>query len=730
MRNRSPRAWLQAHRTGLRRAAWWLLALYLLYLLAANVFLNTAIGERVINRKPDRYHARWDWALSAYPGHIHASGVVMGGHARTNRWVVAATRADGRIRVLPLLWRTVSFGTIRAHEVSVHVGRAAGDKPPSKREGRGWTLDFSAITTPSLLRLDFYEARVTGRGDARFVFTKQLQGGPMEVGDSGLDMPGASLAVGGVELLRGGRLQFSMSLPPHIRERAQGQEKVQILDARLRAEGPAPGVDLAPRDGDVLPLEPRGHAGHLHADLRLSRGALMPGSRLDWSAPVYSVDAQGNRLRHPLGVALRTRREAVDLAVRLPRTAPRAPWLEADLRVEDRIIGPDDWLRPLKALHGQVRTQWPQVPLRWIDALLEDLPWLDVDGRADLGAELVLADGGLLPGSRVDLDRVALSARVLDNRFAGQAQARMRVHAGGEPGTQRTEVAVHMGRFTLGPQARPAQVDLRGRDLRLDLRAEGPLAEFRDQLQARLRFADAEVPDLRSYNRYLPGANARLLGGSGHASGDLRLDNDGGMTEGHMRVRGRNVRLALGPSRLSGNVELDSRLRRLRPAGRRYAVESLSVGLDGVRLEGAGAAAAPWWARAALEEGTLHWREPFQVDGRGRVEMRDVSVLLGLFAERSAFPRWIGKLVDSGQVQATGRLRIGEDGIVLDQVQASNDRIDLQARLRIADGQPRGDLYARWGLLGLGVELQGGQRQLRLAGAREWYESRPALLPE
>ena len=63
-------------------------------------------------------------------------------------------------------------------------------------------------------------------------------------------------------------------------------------------------------------------------------------------------------------------------------------------------------------------------------------------------------------------------------------------------------------------------------------------------------------------------------------------------------------------------------------------------------------------------------------------------------------------------------------------MQASNDRIGLQARLRIANGRPDGDLYARWGVLGLGVELQGGERTLHIAGARDWYESRPALLPE
>ena len=728
MRIPSPRAWLQAHRTGLRRAGWALLGLYLLYLLAANVFLNTVIGERVINRKPDRYHARWDWALSAYPGHIHASGVVMGGHARTNRWVVAASRADGRIRVLPLLWRTVSFGTIRAHDVSVHVSKVAEDKPPSKREGRGWTLDFPAITTPSLLRLDFYQARVTGHGQARFVFAKTLQGGAMEVGQSTLRMSRADLSVAGLDLLRDGELEFGLSIPEHIRERAQGREKFGILDAWLRAEGAAPGIDLAARDGEAMPLGGHGHAGHLRADLAVSRGVLQPGSRLDWSAPVYSLDAAGRPLRHPLGLALRTREEAIDLALRVPRTGPGSPWLHADLRVDDRRLGPDDWLASLRALHGRVQAQWSQVPLRWIDTLLDDLSWLEVDGRGDVDADLMLADGQPLPGSRLDLDRVALVARVLDNRFAGQALARARV--AGEPGGHRTEVAIRMQEFTLGPEARPGQVDLRGSDLRLDLESGGALAEFQQGLEARLRFDDAEVPDLRSYNRYLPGESARLLGGSGKASGDLRLDREGGMVDGHMRVRGRGVRVALGPSVLSGNVELDSRLRRLRPQGRHYVVEALGVGLDGVRLEQAGGGDAAWWARMSLDEGRLRWREPFEVDGRGTVEMRDASVLLGLFADRDAFPRWIGNLVDSGQARATGRLRIRQEELVFDRIEASNDRIDLQARLRIAGGKPGGDLYARWGVLGMGVELQPGERKLHLAGARNWYESRPALLPE
>jgi hypothetical protein len=87
-------------------------------------------------------------------------------------------------------------------------------------------------------------------------------------------------------------------------------------------------------------------------------------------------------------------------------------------------------------------------------------------------------------------------------------------------------------------------------------------------------------------------------------------------------------------------------------------------------------------------------------------------------------------VVDAGQAQATGALRIRDGEVVLDRIEASNDRFDLKARLRIAEGQPGGDLYARWGVLGLGMELEAGERQLHLLGARDWYEARPQLLEE
>ena len=90
---------LRTHRRGLRIAGIVAAVLYALYLIGANVFLNSAWGDGVINNKPERYHARWDWAMSLYPGHIHARGIVMGGHARTTRWTIASPSANGRIKI-------------------------------------------------------------------------------------------------------------------------------------------------------------------------------------------------------------------------------------------------------------------------------------------------------------------------------------------------------------------------------------------------------------------------------------------------------------------------------------------------------------------------------------------------------------------------------------------------------------------------------------------------------
>lgn len=144
--------------------------------------------------------------------------------------------------------------------------------------------------------------------------------------------------------------------------------------------------------------------------------------------------------------------------------------------------------------------------------------------------------------------------------------------------------------------------------------------------------------------------------------------------------------------------------------------------------------ATPWWARIAIDQGTLEWKRPLRVDAHARLDMQNIRLLIALFSSRTQsgggqMPKWVLRLIDSGAVHAEGDVRLRGNDVTLDRVKASNDRFELNARLHAGDGHTDGDLYMHWGVLGLGIELHNGQRKFHLAGAKGWYFARPDLLP-
>ena len=125
----------------------------------------------------------------------------------------------------------------------------------------------------------------------------------------------------------------------------------------------------------------------------------------------------------------------------------------------------------------------------------------------------------------------------------------------------------------------------------------------------------------------------------------------------------------------------------------------------------------------------MDWDKPLAVEGNAQVTMKDVGFLLSLFSRQREYPRWVFKLVDAGQAQVTGRVRWRGDTLVLDRMNASNDRFDLMARMRLRGKQRNGSLYAKWGKLSLGVQMDSPKSRFHLIRARQWYDSQPALLP-
>lgn len=714
----------------LRLALYLLGVLYVLYLIAGNVFLNTQAGVDAINRRPATFHAQWAWALTLWPGHIYARDLQLGGHARKLLWRVEGASANGRVRLFPLLGRELRFAPIEWREVSVAIEPAATDRVPPPWRRDAWHIVFDRIDTHTLRQLRIGRAVLEGEGNAQVRFTHQLRGGATEVEPSHVRLSNMRMRYGTQALLHDASVDARFAFDPFTHEQPSGLKKVDVATAHLTLQGDTVPIALGASRQGAAAGKLSVLDGHVSADLSLDHGQLAPGGTLQWNAPVAITDADGTQQHRRGQLDLAVQSDGVAIHARIPpppgkRGSTDANQFTADLHYASRQVLPHDVREGLQRISGTADWRWHFASLRWLTPLLASKPWLQLDGAGDIDAALKIDAGQLAPGSRVDVPRVALTADILDNVFAGNARAQGRVVAAAD-GPQ-SVVGMVVDRFTLAPRANAGQPYLQGSGLTLDLRSSANMATFGRQFIARMQFADATVPDLRAYNRYLPGKSLNFLGGKGRLSTDFTIDEKGDVRAGRMQFSANAAQLALGVSRLRGNLHLDTHLIRATRTGHAFDLDGFALRLDGMHVEGSGD--APWWARVALQQGQLDWDKPMRLRGNATLVMKDVSLLLSLFADRSAFPKWIASLIDAGQATAHARVETQRGDFVLDQLVASNRRVDLLAHLRVRDGQPRGDLYARWGVLGLGVALADGKRQFHLLHARRWYDAQPDLIP-
>ncbi|MCC8626082.1 hypothetical protein [Xanthomonas vesicatoria] len=710
---RWPRPW--------RLAVLVLLALYALYLVAGNVFLNTPLFDATTNRQPHKFTMQTGPALTLFPGEVMAWNVRMRGQANRTVYVFHADRAHARIALLALFRREVRLPWLHATGLSAEVETSDTPIPPPPRGDQGWTLRFDAISSNSIRSARLGKLLIAGNGHGTVGFLKQLKGGPSELFPSEAGFTDAVVSFDGVQVFNGAQLDAQFQFPRHYRDEAPGLRKLGITHARLQLHAStvalkidtgAPHVDI--RSGPS--------AARVEADITLDRGALQPGSHATWRLPLMAGVGATDRgmLALQLDVA-----QDIRVQARLPRDADTGSELHADLRVAGRSIPFQEPAQILPRLSGQVQGRWKFESLNWIAELFVRKPWFELDGGGLVEANLRLAQGRLTSGSSLEIPRVEAVAQVFDTRLTGIASARGRID---DAATPQAHLDVSIPTFRAAPRDAPRQILLDGRDLQLAMHGDAELARLRDTLKAQLRFNDAKVPDLTVYNRYLSGKAVRLLGGSGSLTGDVALNASGDVGSGHAHLRGQGAHLALAGVHMRGDAELQAQLQRADFKNKFFDLSGTRVRLRNMRV-GEDAADANWWGELQVGAGTIQASAPFQLDAEAALRMRDAAPLLSVFAQRADYPRWVVGLLDSGELDATGRVRWRKQQLTVDDLHAENARLSLRARLALDDDTRRGNLYLRWGVLGAGIELDGKQRQWHLAGAREWYDKQPGLLP-
>jgi len=721
-----------------RRTALGLAGVYLAYFVAGNLFINTPLGEWTANRKPEKFQIEWGRGYTLWPGRVHVRDVRMKGHAGRATWSVEAGRASGRIAIWPLFRKTVRVPEVVAYDVTGAVDIGGPRKLPLPSRPGGWVLQFDRIHSDSIRRGRLGELVLEGTGRADVGFFKQLRGGALELMPSKAHFENAQLRYGKQAMLRDGRIDADFAIARHTREQARGIAKLMLTDARLKLDGKAPtlGVNVDPQGR--IALSNLAGDGNARIDLGFARGTLTPGSRLRWHTPVRGRDAHGVQFANALDIALDVDRD-LHLVARAPAQAEGRLSLDADVTVRGAQVPLKDPRSLLPRTSGHVVGRWHFSSLRWLGNFYE-APWLSLDGAGVVDADVRVVDGRVAGGSRVGVPDVQAVAHVMGNRIAGRARAEGRLDAGPNDAEVLPSLDLTMEQFDIAADDAPAKPFVQGKNLRMTLetltgveraalRQPGAMKHVGQAMRAHLTFANANVPDLRAYNRYLPNEHLRFDGGAGTLSGDLTLDGAGAIGQGTLGIDARGARMHLAGIALRTDVDIDTKLHRADLKQHTFNIDGTRMALSNVSFtEPGGESRSGWWTRVDLQRARMDWDRPVSIDGRAKIAMKDVGFLLALFSRQKDYPKWMFKLIDSGQAQASGNVRLAGQTLLLDNVDANNARYDVKARLRLHGKQRTGNLYAKWGVLSCAVAVNNGQRDFHLIRAREWYDAQPALL--
>ncbi len=720
----------RARRRWPRRALCVSLWLALGWLVLANLALNSGPLQTALNRQPERFQMHWERGLTLWPGHVALWDVAMQGQARRTAWQIQAQRVRGRIALWPLLRKELRFIRIDGDEPQIVVERMAQELAPRPPSEGGLRLAFEDVRIDSPLHFRLNQLHISGHAQARARWHQQLRGGLFALEPSTLSLQDAQARRGERQLLQGLRLQARAQIDPHYRREHPGLAVLALLQAEARLDGAAPGIDLSIDEDFGIASELYPGAGTLTGDIVLERGRIGGESRLLLRTPIRALTHAGHRVDGDALLNLDIDDARLRAQLDLPPVADLVQRARARLQLDSDRLPLPPWAPHWDRLDGEIDLHTRFSSLALVQPLLARLHGFRLDGRGDVEGRILLAGGQMAPGTEVTVREAAFTVQAYSHLFSGAAQASARV-APGEDGQPQARAQVRLERFELSPAgAGTGEVLGSGRDLRLVLVSHGTLAQMRDRLEARLRFDDARLPDISRFNRYLPRDSVQLLSGSGRVGADMRMRVAENRNGGRLRLAAADAALRLGEMALRGDLEIDAQLDAGSLEDRHFSLPGTRIALRRAAImEPADERVADWWASADIHDGQVTLGEPLDLSASARVEMRDIAPLLAMFAQRQRFPRWTRRMIDAGQATVSGRVVMHGQQVTLDHVQASNERFDVQARLRLGRQPPDGQLYARWGVFGLGLEMTRGERDIRVVGARRWFEEQPAWLP-
>ena len=370
-------------------------------------------------------------------------------------------------------------------------------------------------------------------------------------------------------------------------------------------------------------------------------------------------------------------------------------------------------------LSGVVRLEGSVANIGFINSFLKNSQGLKFSGNGLLNADLRFLDGQMSPGSKLLITSGNLSSRFLDFEANGSGMVTARIEGEADAPVAKFESSIKSFRLRrLGETASYVSGDV------FQITTVGRSFDSIQGLQnldTSVRLIAAEIPDITVYNSYLPeNAGISIVSGKGKIAGEFRLN--GGSGSGNLDMQAEGVEVNVRGQAIRGDLRINTRLADGNLKKMIFDVSGTRLRIEnGSFLSKNGTQAEEWWGQLDIKHGHMTWKRPLLLNAALNLHLRDSGLLVHLFAEQKK--QWLNDLLTIKNVTGETKVLLNGKSILLRKVRITGEQLLVLADVHLSEKKIRGGMYARYGILRMGIELEDEGRTLKLLKPRKWYDS-------
>lgn len=363
--------------------------------------------------------------------------------------------------------------------------------------------------------------------------------------------------------------------------------------------------------------------------------------------------------------------------------------------------------------------------LEFVELLLLNYPDLEIAGRGRATGRLALQQGRVAPGTALSVRAENLS--VAHDLYRAEGAGTVTASYGEPP----LPFAVEFLFDALeGRHVEDDSLFFSGAGLALALADSGDLVPAESAMapgerpwRARLDLPRATVPDMRTFNRYLP-PTSPVTFTSGKAGVELVLALAPQDASGSLRLRGEDLRAALDDQELGLDIAFDGVVAGGRPSEGFFDLAGSRLTLGRARVVGAESRheEEDWSAAANFRTAELVVARAPDLVLDADLDVTDTRPLTALFRNNGG-PDWIARRLEVDDLVGSASVLLRDERFYAQDIRLGDDILEFALRGVVGEPAPEGRAYLRYKRLDALLRLEGDDRGITLFDPRDKFDA-------